>query len=1281
MATILFAAAGATLGGVLGPVGAIIGQAAGALAGSVLDKTLINGSQTISGARLSTARIPGADEGTGISRLYGSARLGGTLIWATRFEEEVSTERTGGKATGPKVETFHYFANVAIGLCEGPIACIRRVWADGKEIDLTEIEMRVYTGSETQLPDPLIEAKQGAGDAPAYRGLAYVVFDHLPLDPYGNRIPLFQFEVVRPIGRLENQLRAVTLIPGSTEHGYATTDVTEKTGAGSARVMNRNVLTASTDWQASLDELTALCPNLESVALVVAWFGTDLRAGNCRIAPGIETNARDSESSPWSVSGILRADAHLISLSDGGPAYGGTPDDLSVFQAIADLKARGLKVCLYPFLMMDIPAGNGLPDPNGGAGQATYPWRGRITCFPAIGQPGTADRTSAAGAQIAAFCGSASAGDFSVNGQSIAYHGVDEGYRRLVLHYAHLAAAAGGVDGFIIGSELRGLTQLRDSSGSFPFVQALATLAADIKAVVGPRTKLTYGADWSEYFGYHPADGSGDVYFNLDPLWASPDIDAIGIDNYMPLADWRDDDLSALNPDGFQMPEDLAAMDAGITSGEGFDWYYASDADRFDRKRSVISDGLAGKPWTFRYKDIESWWSNPHHERTGGTEHAATTAWSPRSKPIWFTELGCPAIDKGANQPNVFLDPKSVESAAPYFSNRMRADSMQRRFLEAHHDHWSSAPAPSGMVDPDHIFVWTWDARPYPAFPLDTSIWSDGGNWRTGHWLNGRLGSGTLADIIAAILRDQNFTDFDVSEVTGDLTGYVQGDVTSARSLIDPLLEVFQIDVIEDGSVLRFRSRTRASLPAIPIATVADIDNQPLWQEVRGHDSDYAADAIVTFFDPDADYEQSSVRSRRAPSSSNRTLRYDLGATMPEEAALAAAEALLRDNRISRRSLTLSLAPTEIAVQPGDVLDIEDGPDGRFLVTRIEDGTSRKIEAREFAPLAGGVAVESSRSGRNSSGIASSLFAPIVELMDLSQFSSGDASSFARGAVYAKPWRTTMLSASPSSEGYATRVLLDKPAKIGSLVAPVVAGVSGRFDWSQPLLLDLPFDGLSSLPELSVLNGGNLFALQTMSGTWEIGAFLNAEEIAANRWQLTGLLRGLAGTEDAMVSGAEAGATIVFLDDAVQPLGLASEEMGLALNWIAEAAGAKGMAGPFAFEGGLRAQTPLSPVHITASRDDSGATAISWIRRGRIDADNWIPPDIPLDEPTERYQLQIIRNGAVIRQVEVTQPTWLYSAADELADFGAKQSRLQVIVAQMGQRVPLGIPAVAIVTP
>lgn len=575
MATILLQAAGAALGSVFGPVGAAIGQAAGALAGSMIDRSLLSGTREVNGARLSSARISGASEGSVIPRLYGTARLGGTLIWATRFEEETVTERSGGKSSGgTRTTTYRYYANLAFGLCEGPIAGVRRVWADGRELDTTEIEMRVYRGSESQPADPLIAAKQGAANAPAYRGLAYVVFERLPLDDFGNRIPLIQFEVIRPVGALEEKIRAVTMIPGATEHGYATVRISDAPSEGAKRWLNRNTLVAATDWQASLDELQALCPDLESVALVVAWFGTDLRAGDCRVLPGVEVGYRNEESRPWSVAGLARGDAYVVSRHSGGPAYGGSPSDESVIEAIRDIKARGLKVTLYPFVLMDIPAGNGLPDPYGGAEQAAYPWRGRITAYP----PGS-DKTASAQAQVSSFV----------------YRG--DGYRRLVLHYAALAAAAGGVDAFLLGSELRGLTALRDEANAFPFVEALVALAGEVRGLLGGGTAISYGADWTEYFGHQPADGSGDVFFHLDPLWASPHITAVGIDNYMPLADWRDEDLEAESPDGFTGADDAEGFARTLTSGEGFDWFYASEADRRARVRTPITDGAYGKPW------------------------------------------------------------------------------------------------------------------------------------------------------------------------------------------------------------------------------------------------------------------------------------------------------------------------------------------------------------------------------------------------------------------------------------------------------------------------------------------------------------------------------------------------------------------------------------------------------------------------------------------------------------------------------------------------------------
>jgi hypothetical protein len=1259
MATLVLQVAGAAIGSVFGPIGAAIGQAAGALAGSMVDRALFSSSKTVEGARLSTARIPGADEGEAITRLYGCARIGGTLIWATRFTEHVSVERSGGKGGGggggtTTVETFSYSANFALGLCEGEIATLRRVWADGQLLDLSRVTMRVYTGSRNQMPDPLIAAKQGGTGTPAFRGLAYVVFENFVLEDYGNRIPLMQFEVVRSTGGLEAQIKAVTMIPGSTEHGYSTVPVTEETGFGQMRVINRNLSSAYTDWQASLDELQALCPNLQKVALVVSWFGTDMRAGECRILPGVEMHARQSESTPWQVAGYNRYNGYLVSQRNGGPAYGGTPSDVSVRQALLDLKSRGLKACLYPFIMMDVPQDNGLPDPYGGQEQDNYGWRGRITCHPAPTQPNTVDKTAGVRSQVDAFLNRS------------------EGYRRMVLHYASLARDVGGVDLFLIGSELRGLTQLRAEDNSFPFVDGLVTLASDVRAIVGSTSRISYGADWSEYFGYQPPDGSGDVFFNLDRLWASSAIDAVAIDNYMPLSDWRDEDLLRGNPDGFSTADDMLAMRRAITAGEGFDWYYASDAARQQRQRSPITDGLAGKHWVFRNKDIRSWWANLHYERRGGVELSSPTAWVAQSKPMIFTELGCGAVDKGANRPSSFLDPKSSVSELPPFSNGMRSDSQQRRFLEAHLGHW----AVSGLVNPSDIFIWTWDARPYPAFPQKLAIWSDGNNWHTGHWLNGRLGISNLRETIAAILTEHGFTQFDVSAVSGDLPGYVQGAVTSARQLLEPLLRAFLIDVVEDRGTLRFLPRGNHASPVVTLNVLGEVENDPLWSETRGHDSDFSSEVILSCFDPANAYEQASFRSRSLESLSKRVTRIDLPAVLSQELAQGLSENMLRDERMSRRTVRFALPPSDLGPVPGDCVEFASGPTGRFQITRVEDGELRQMEAREFlSPLMQRRASVDGPSRGEEDG--SSGFQPVVVVMDLPRYEEGADEDFAKIAGFARPWKRIVAAASMSQDGFQPRALIERPAKIGRLLKSLEGGVSGRIDHGRVIEAAFAFGALSSVGREALLGGANRFAMRASNGAFEIGAFGQAVEVAPGEWRLSQLLRGLAGTEAEMATGAEEGAEIVLLDAAVKPLGIKASERDTPLNWIFEGLNVGASTSPIRqFAGGVRAVTPFSPVHVRARRV-GGDMLITWIRRSRDNGDDLSAAEIALDEPFERYRITLNFGGNVLRVAELDAPEFIYSAAMQSTDGVTPGQVLTATVEQMGRIIALGQAAYA----
>jgi len=692
--------------------------------------------------------------------------------------------------------------------------------------------MRVYPGDETQLPDPAIVAQEGE-DAPAYRGTAYVVLEALALDRWGNRVPQLSFEVTRRAesGRgLSRQVRAVAMIPGTGEYSLATTPVSYDYGLGETRVVNRNSALARSDFQASLGILGRELPDVGSVSMVVSWFGDDLRVGECKVQPKVEDVTRDGHEMPWRAGGIGRSDAAEVARIDGRPVNGGTPSDGSVIEALREIAGSGRKAVFYPFILMEQLPGNGKPDPwTGSADQPVMPWRGRITTSIAPGREGSPAGGADAEAEVARFFGKASVTDFACADEEITYSGpLEWSYRRFILHYAHLCSVAGGIDTFLIGSEMVGLTQIQGRGRSFPAVAELRRLAADVRSILGNEVKIGYAADWSEYFGYHPANG--DVFFHLDPLWADENIDFIGIDNYMPLSDWREgeDHLDA----HWERIDNPAYLRANVAGGEGFDWYYASDEDRQAQRRSPIRDGLFHEHWLWRYKDIRGWWLNEHHDRIGGTRQAAASPWVPGSKPVWFTEMGCAALDKATNQPNKFLDAMSSESSLPYFSTGRRDDLVQAAYIRAVTEHWGDPAnnpprqrygrmASGRMVEMDRAHVWCWDARPYPAFPARADLWSDGPAWEHGHWLNGRAGAIPLADVVAEICRVAGVDAFDAEPLSGLVRGYVVPGADTARAALQGLMLAHGFDAVERDGVLRFLmrdARVDARLDAADIA-------------------------------------------------------------------------------------------------------------------------------------------------------------------------------------------------------------------------------------------------------------------------------------------------------------------------------------------------------------------------------------------------------------------------------------------------------------------------------
>ena len=1316
MATLILGAAGAAVGGaiggsVLGLTTAVIGRAVGATIGQAIDRQIFgqsvmgSGSQMVEQGKIDRFRLSGASEGAGVAEAYAMTRVGGQVIWASRFLEtatdEVIEQRTGGKG-GPggggsqttTVRSYSYSVSLAVALGEGVISHVGRLWADGVELSLKDLNMRVYPGTKGQSPDPKIQAVEGAAGTPAYRGTAYVVFEDLQLEPFGNRIPQFSFEVARPTQGaidpdhdLPEQIRAVALVPGTGEYSLATTKVYTSGAPGSARAANVNALSGQTDFKTSVSTMRKVLPGHKATSLVVSWFGTDLRCGSCQLAPRVEQSAAEGREMPWSVSGITRQNATVVPYLEGRPIYGGTPADAAVKEAIAELAAGGRAVMFYPFILMSQMAGNTLPDPwSGTAGQPELPWRGRITLSSAPGRPGSPDGTAAAEAEVSAFFGNAQPGDFALVGEDRVYQGPPEtSYRRFILHYAWLCRDAGGVESFCIGSEMRSLTQIRGPGNSYPAVAALKALAADVRQILGPDTKIGYAADWSEYFGHRPDDGSGDVFFHLDPLWADPAIDFVGIDNYMPLSDWRDgSDHADIGWGSIYNPDYLRENVAG---GEGFDWYYSDNTGRNTQNRRPIADTAHGEDWVFRYKDLVAWWSTPHHDRPGGVRSATPTGWVPQSKPIWFTELGCPAVDKGTNSPNLFFDPKSSESAVPPFSNGKRDDFIQWQYLIAQHTHWADpannpvSPIYGGpMVDMDRAFVWAWDARPFPTFPNRGSIWSDGPNYSRGHWLNGRMEARSLASVVREICRASGVTEIDVSELWGVVRGYNPEPGQTARQLLQPLMLAYAFDVIEEGGQLVFRSRHGKVSGAVTPETLVETDEVPGGIErVRSPEADTVGRVEVSAVQVEGSYKVQTSGTVFPDDKAPSITHVELPLRLTRAETRDIAERWLFEARVARDGVRFALPPSRRDLRAGDLVSIDEpGGEALYRIDQIEDAGAQIAEAARVEPDAytaaeGGAFEEEIEE----SPVDTVLPAPVYPVfLDLPLLTGDEIPHAPHIAVLADPWPGVVAAyAAVGEEAFKLRGYIDRSAVLGETETPLTAARAGILDRGPALRVRLYGGTLASVTEAQLLNGANAAAIgDGQSDVWEVFQFATATLVAPDTYDLSLRLRGQLGTDPLIPSAWPAGSRFVLLNGALVQPDMTMSERGLERTWRIGPASEPvsdtvHVSETRAFQGvGLR---PYAPVHLRAVPDGSGGHAFSWIRRTREDGDSWEGLDVPLGEASEAYLVRVYDGALKVREETVTTPAWAYGAAARVSD--GTTGAYAVEVAQISDRFGPGL--------
>lgn len=1168
MAAIILGVVGAKLGGAaLGTAGAMIGQAVGAYAGYHADQAIFGErskpTQSASG-KLTEMLVQSSAYGRTIPVVFGSAKLAGNIIWADKVREHAehhtqSIRMGKGKKKSHTHTSYRYTISMAIAIGEGPIDEVEGIWVDEKPIRLDHPGLRIHKGGEDQQPDPLIEAALGAGNVPAYRGLAYVVFENFELGEVGNHIPHVTFKIRRQVKekqQLEEQIRSMVIIPGSGEFVYDTEVQHQQQGLvyekswfpkGGRFPINHHTHEKKSNAMLAMEQLKETCPNVEWVAPVVTWFGSDLDMKRCKILPRVEHHG-DARTFPdaWQVAGKGRGDVPCVSYDDGRPRYGGTVSDRSILRFLDECRVRGYKILFYPMIFMDLPQ---------------KPWRGWLT--------GRAEDVK----------------DF--------FDG-PEGYRAFILHYAHLVK--GKVDGFVIGSEYKGITAIHDADHHFPAVDHFIQLARDVKQILGDGVKITYAADWSEY---HHTDGG---WYHLDPLWACDAIDVVGIDAYFPLTDLPQHKIQPID------------IEKGWHSGEGYDWYRGGE------------DGQTREPLSppYAWKNIGWWWENPHINPDG-----KQTAWQPKSKKIWFTEYGFASMDGCSNQPNIFYDQACRDGGIPRHSYGYCDIGAQRMALEATERAWKDSPFL------ERKFLWTWDARPYPYWPDLKHIWADGPLWSKGHWVSGKLGVSGLGAVVAMLCRSAKLSmqDIDVSRLQGVVEGLVVTEPQTVRDLLELLQLSYGFTISEQEGRLVMRphpTEPSLSLSCDDCLVPEGVSEHRGWEVIMDDASCVPSCVEVHYICRDGDVQPGVVRASVAGSThTGSTQQIQLPLVLDQTRAQMIAERLLHMQLVARTRYRIFLPPFASMLYSGDVVRILRGKQAHDIAI-----THQSIGMNGMVQIEG---VKRDLSRVSHAGARS-----YIEQRVAHQLPSEKAECEVF-EIKALPWKETGNAALicafvKGSDAYQGGYLLEEG---GALASPIVIDLPEAAVYGA-LLDPLPASRAVCAWEGEVdvvLSHGALGS--SVDGSWsaapyaligdEIIQFREAKLVESHRYRLSGIMRGCLGT-DQKACDHPTGTRFLLLDP--YSIGVAEVPLAKVGQTLTMVFHQEDEMDPLQITTRGEHLKPLSPAHVRYQKKNNRDLEIRWIRRSRQSAGWRDYVDIPLGEEVERYELQIVCQMKIVRDVK-----------------------------------------------
>lgn len=523
--------------------------------------------------------------------------------------------------------------------------------------------------------------------------------------------------------------------------------------------------------------------------------------------------------------------------------------------------------------------------------------------------------------------------------------------------------------------------------------------------------------------------------------------------------------------------------------------------------------------------------------------------------------------------------------------------------------------------------------------------------------------------------------------------GLLVANVTECRNVLQHLERAYQFDFVElDGKVKAIKrgSLPVATIDAIHLGAKAGLEGAE--QKViitRGQEDEIPREVFVHYADKDFDFKITNQRGVRQYGSNIEPENITLPVTLSADEAATIAYIAAHVGWLQRNVYQFSLPWVYFFLGPADVVNLPVEGIGTVTVRIVEMtfnlwGEMEIVAVEEDPSIYSFQATGHTGTGDSS---VSALLATDFAAMDSNALRDADADSigfYTAASGGGDPWPGASIEKPTGGflheDGTISLVGTSNEyaAKHGTAETELADCLKPEV-WDTVNTVDVHCrkGALLSSTDEAVLNGANTIVIGQ-----EIIQYVTATSLGDGVYRLSRLLRGRRGTEYAMnqhVVGEK-----WFLADTVTV-------RRANLNWLHKGTTFtlkayeyrkiySGSVVPAEQNLGLtgNSRMPYSPVHIKGERDVDDDLTISWIRRARKNHEWLSYGDVPLDESSERYEVDIMDGVTVVRTLEVSGGTSVvYSAADQATDFGSAQAEVTVKVYQIGDVIGRGRPGTA----